>query len=64
MNLEPGVWVTVTFDTAAPVFVDEANDAGTYNPAETRQIGLELGTGSDATNAWTTGTIYIDTVGY
>lgn len=64
-NLVPGEWVTVKYDPAASsFFIDTANDAGAYNPAQVRQIGLELGTGSSATNAWTTGTIRIDTVGY
>jgi hypothetical protein len=46
-----GVWIPLTFDLSDPSYIDMTNDAGTFNPSDIREIGIQLDTGGMTTTA-------------
>jgi len=63
-NLSVGGFTKITRNPANPGFVDTANEAGAFNQADIREIGVEIATGSTATATWSAAVVHLDTVGY
>jgi hypothetical protein len=58
------VWTPISFDYQAPAYVDTSNpDAGAFDPADIREIGIQIDTGGMTTTA-TPAVVLIDTVAY
>jgi hypothetical protein len=44
-----GTWIPIRFDLTDPSFVDMTNDAGAFNPADIREIGIQFDTSGTST---------------
>jgi len=58
-----GTWIPIAFDPMQPSYKDTANDAGTFDPSNIYEVGIQLETGGAATTAQSA-VILIDTVSY
>jgi hypothetical protein len=60
VNLTPGAdWVNLSFPTATPTYTATV-DGGAYDPAQVKELGVEINTGSAGT--YTTATLHIDSI--
>jgi hypothetical protein len=46
-----GAWIPITFDLSDPSYVDKTNDAGSFDPSDIREIGIQLDTSGTSTTA-------------
>jgi hypothetical protein len=64
MNLTSiGVWTPISFDYTHPGYLDPTIDAASFNPADIREIGIQIDSGGPALAAQAA-VVLIDTVAY